>query len=111
MAKKITTEEKFTHKPKPHKDRCDYLAINLKIQRIKREWAQSDVANLLHINQPMICSYELGRCEPSLKNLKLLANIFDTTVDALMEPPTDEDMKMLEELNSEKILSPSREAK
>lgn len=60
------------------------MLSNLKLLRDERGVSQKEVADLLGITQPMITKYENGTIEPDLRNLKLLADYFETSVDFII---------------------------
>ena len=60
------------------------FAANLKDTRIKRKMTQKELAARLDIAVPSLSQYENAIIEPTLKNLVRLANILDTTTDALL---------------------------
>lgn len=57
---------------------------NLKKLREKAELSQQALANAVGSTQQKIYSYENGIYEPDIKTLKLLANLFDTSIDYLV---------------------------
>lgn len=57
----------------------------LKETRKLRKLTQSQIASLLNIATTTYGDYERGRTEPDLKCLKKIANIFDVSIDYLLE--------------------------
>ena len=58
----------------------------LKFLRECRQLSQRQVAASLHIERSTYASYETGRSEPSLQNLKRLAALYQVSTDFLLDP-------------------------
>lgn len=52
--------------------------------RTSHELTQSELSKILHYGYSAISNYESGRNEPNIKDLKLLANYFDVSLDYLL---------------------------
>ena len=63
--------------------------MNLKNLRIKAKMTQEEVGKQLGITQCAYGNYELGKRSPKPEMLKKLAQIFDCTVDTLLEDGDD----------------------
>ena len=57
----------------------------LKFLREYRQLSQRQVADALHIERSTYTSYETGRSEPSLQNLKRLAALYQVSTDFLLD--------------------------
>ena len=55
----------------------------LKELRIEKEVSQSDVAKIVNMTKMAISHWEKGNSEPSIEQLKILAQYFDVSVDYL----------------------------
>lgn len=58
---------------------------NLKKLRIERKLSQQELADLLHTTQQSVYKYEKGITSPNFDTLSHMADIFDTSVDYLIE--------------------------
>lgn len=56
----------------------------LKIQRIKKELTQEQLAKVMGLSVRQITSYEQGVRQPKLDTLKELAKFFDCTIEELL---------------------------
>lgn len=56
----------------------------LKIQRIKKELTQEQLAKEIGLSVRQITSYEQGVRQPKLDTLKKLAKFFDCTIEELL---------------------------
>lgn len=59
--------------------------MRLKEFRIKKGLTQREVAKKLNITPAGYSHYEIGRSQPDIEMLKKLADIFQTTVDSLLD--------------------------
>jgi transcriptional regulator with XRE-family HTH domain len=57
------------------------ISENIKILRKKRGLTQTELANQLGVNRPLIASYEEGRAEPKLQLITKLCDYFNINVD------------------------------
>ncbi len=57
----------------------------LRFLREKRGLSQQDLADLIGSTQPTIHKYETGANQPDIQTLGLLADVFETSVDYLVE--------------------------
>jgi len=58
----------------------------LKVLRAERDWSQADLAERLEVSRQTINAIETGRYDPSLPLAFRLAEIFETTIEAIFEP-------------------------
>ena len=63
---------------------------NFKILRKKHGWTQVELAHKLKCTQGMITAYENGKKFPNMQNLKLIADVFEVTVDELISSVRNE---------------------
>ena len=56
----------------------------MKMCRTKAELSQQDVANALGISQFAVSKWERGETTPSIERLKQLADLYNTSIDALV---------------------------
>ena len=66
-------------------DICERFGIRLKKLREKRGWSQIYLAEKLGIDRSYLSELESGKIEPCLRNLGLIADGFEITVDALLK--------------------------
>lgn len=62
----------------------ELMGKRIEQERIRNDWTQEIVANKLGVARSTYANYEAGKREPSLENIKLLADIFDVTTDYLI---------------------------
>lgn len=84
----------------------------LRSLRKEQNWKQKDVADMLGIHVTTYTKYETGASEPNHEMLLKLANIFNVSIDYLLErtdkkepSPTDTDEKRLNESLIERLIS------
>jgi transcriptional regulator with XRE-family HTH domain len=53
--------------------------------RKRNNMTQTDLAKLMDVKQYVISSWEIGRSEPTISQLKMLSNIFKISVDYLLD--------------------------
>lgn len=57
----------------------------LKKLRIKSEYSQEQLAELLNVSRQAITKWESGKGMPDISNLKMIANLFEVTLDSLID--------------------------
>ena len=57
---------------------------NLKTLRLNKKLSQTELANLLGVDQRTISVWERGICEPSFEMLQKLCEVFDETLENLL---------------------------
>lgn len=57
----------------------------LKRLRIKNEYSQEQMAEMLNVSRQAITKWESGKGMPDISNLKMISNLFDVTLDSLLE--------------------------
>ena len=58
----------------------------LKVLRAERDWSQADLAERLEVSRQTVNAIETGRYDPSLPLAFRLAQVFETTIEAIFEP-------------------------
>ena len=58
--------------------------IRLKELRIEKGVSQVKIAKMLNMSKMAISHWEKGNSEPSIEQLKILANFFDVSIDYLV---------------------------
>ena len=58
----------------------------LKVLRAERDWWQADLAERLEVSRQTVNAIETGRYDPSLPLAFRLAEVFETTIEAIFEP-------------------------
>ena len=61
-----------------------YIAENLKILRKKRDMTQEDVSEILRVSPQSVSKWERGDTYPDITLLPSLANLYNTSIDALI---------------------------
>lgn len=64
------------------------ISDNIKNQRTKKGLTQKDLADRLHVTPQAISRWEKGDVEPSLGTVKDMAEIFEISVDELLNDET-----------------------
>ena len=60
--------------------------ISLAAARVNAKLTQEEVAEKLHISKSTICSWENENTEPTLSQLRKLADIYDISIDYIRAP-------------------------
>ena len=58
----------------------------LKLLRAERDWSQAEVASRLQISRQSFNAVETGKFDPSLPLAFRIAQLFETTIEAIFEP-------------------------
>src|SRR6056297_389038 len=61
------------------------LSENIRFLRKEAGLTQSELAERVGVNRPVIGAYEEGRAEPRIQTLKLMAHFFKVSVDDLLD--------------------------
>lgn len=67
----------------------------LKSLRIKNEYSQENLAKMINVSRQAVTKWENGNGMPDIENLKLIADIFDVTIDSLVRD--EEEIETLDE--------------
>ena len=59
---------------------------HLKLLRAERDWSQAEVASRLQISRQSFNAVETGKFDPSLPLAFRIAQLFETTIEAIFEP-------------------------
>lgn len=60
------------------------LKERIKELRKRKKWTQAELAKRINVSQQTVASWEVGRAEPNSEFLIILANLFDVTLDYLL---------------------------
>ena len=71
-----------------------YIAQNLKYLRERKGETQKDISSLLNVSEMTISRYENGENEPDLKNVVVLANHFDVSLDEIISVKMNEEIPL-----------------
>lgn len=64
----------------------------LRVLRAEREWSQQDLADRLDVSRQSVNAIETGRYDPSLPLAFRIAELFDTSIEAVFISPSKEVM-------------------
>ena len=67
----------------------------LKSLRIKNQYSQETLAEMINVSRQAVTKWENGNGMPDIENLKLIADIFDVTIDSLVRD--EEEIETLDE--------------
>lgn len=70
-------------------DLKDQFSRNLKELRGKHNHTQKDLGEILHVDKMTVSGWETGRKEPSFEMLQKIAEVYDTSVPALLASGSD----------------------
>ena len=65
-------------------DICALIGQRIRVNRLKRKWTQSMLADHAALTREHISAIETGRAEPGLRALERIAIAMDTTVTGLL---------------------------
>ena len=65
------------------------LGNRIKLYRENKKMTQNDIANILDVSPATVSKYESGALEPSIESLKRLAELFEISIDELLNDETD----------------------
>ncbi|MBE6618086.1 MAG: helix-turn-helix transcriptional regulator [Ruminococcaceae bacterium] len=76
------------------------MSIGTKIKELRRknDITQEQLAEYLGISAPAVSQWECEKSAPDISQLPILANIFDVTVDTLLEVNTDRKSKVIKDI-------------
>lgn len=66
------------------KHNLEQLNDRLKFQRLRIGYSQQNIADLLGINRSTYTYYESGKTKPDIETLRILARLYDITIDELI---------------------------
>lgn len=72
------------------------MKFNEKILDLRRQkgWSQEELGNKLDVSRQTISKWEIGATTPELENLVMLSEVFDISIDELVDNPrTQTDIK------------------
>ena len=73
------------------------ISEEIKKQRLKRNWTQEQLAEILNVSRPTISSWEVGRNYPDLETIVAISDLFEISLDELLRG----DKKMLEQITDD----------
>lgn len=73
------------------------ISEKIKEQRLKNNWTQEDLAQLLNVSRPAVSSWEVGRNYPDLETIIAMSDIFDISLDELLKG----DKKVVEKISED----------
>lgn len=73
------------------------ISEEIKNQRLKRNWTQEQLADILNVSRPTISSWEVGRNYPDLETIVAISDLFEISLDKLLRG----DKKMLEQITDD----------
>lgn len=82
------------------------LGENIKKYRKLNNYTQKDLAEYLHVSQPLVVKWERDKCEPRTEDLQCLADLFSIPVDLLLNNKPVFSNTQTYEVSSEQILRP-----
>ncbi|MCY9806242.1 helix-turn-helix transcriptional regulator [Lentilactobacillus senioris] len=77
------------------------IALQLKQARRERKLSQNDVATILHISRQSISKWENGRAYPDMDNLILLSDLYQKSIDDLVQ--NNKELRQQIKTNDQKI--------
>lgn len=85
------------------------LGDKIKLYRENKKMTQNEVADILNVSSATISKYESGTLEPNIESLKRLAELFEISVDELLND--EEDKFDISKVNVLEILREQKEMK
>ncbi|MGI6180496.1 MAG: helix-turn-helix transcriptional regulator [Agathobaculum sp.] len=73
----------------------------LKVLRIREEYSQEALAELLHVSRQAVTKWENNAGMPDIENVKAVADLFDVTLDSLLRD--EEEVETTEESRGWKV--------
>ena len=83
------------------------ISEEIKKQRLKRNWTQEQLAEILNVSRPTISSWEVGRNYPDLETIVAISDLFEISLDELLRG----DKKMLEQITDDTKIRKSQTKK
>lgn len=74
------------------------LHLNIKLARKKKGLTQAELGAILGVTFNTVSGYETGRAVPDVNTLAMIAQALDTTVNALMSIPENDESPSLDRL-------------
>ena len=85
------------------------LGDKIKLYRENKKMTQNEIANILDVSPATVSKYESGALEPNIESLKRLAELFEISIDELLNDA--EDKFDISKINVLDILSEQKEMK
>ncbi len=70
------------------------ISEEIKNQRLKNNWTQEQLAEILNVSRPTVSSWEVGRNYPDLETIVSISDLFEISLDELLRG----DKKMLKQI-------------
>ena len=65
------------------------LGDRIKLYRENKNMTQNDLADILEVSAGTVSKYESGNLEPSIESIKRLAEVFEISIDELLNDKED----------------------
>ena len=65
------------------------LGDRIKLYRVNKNMTQNDLADILEVSAGTVSKYESGNLEPSIESIKRLAEVFEISIDELLNDKED----------------------
>ena len=85
------------------------LGDKIKLYRENKKMTQNEIANILDVSPATVSKYESGALEPNIESLKRLAELFEISIDELLND--EEDKFDISKINVLDILREQKEMK
>lgn len=73
------------------------ISEKIKEQRLKNNWTQEELAQILNVSRPAVSSWEVGRNYPDLETIIAMSDVFDISLDELLKGDT----KVVEQISED----------
>ena len=73
------------------------ISEEIKSQRLKNNWTQEQLADILNVSRSTVSSWEVGRNYPDLETIVAISDLFEISLDELLRG----DKKMLEQITDD----------
>ena len=85
------------------------LGDRIKLYRENKNMTQNDLADILEVSAGTVSKYESGNLEPSIESIKRLAEVFEISIDELLNDKEDKfDISKINVLDiKRKFISPN----
>ena len=86
------------------------LGVKIKLYRENKKMTQNDIANILDVSPATVSKYESGALEPNIESLKRLAELFEVSIDELLNDDEEEKFDV-SKINVLEVLREQKEMK
>lgn len=77
------------------------IGDKIKEERLKKEWTQEHLAQLLNVSRPTISSWEVGRNYPDLETIIAISDLFGSSLDNLLREDKEDEHNYRENLTNQ----------